>query len=186
MKHPLDISYEEHEHCKYLKEYLERFLDSEWNDDGKKITGKTPVNKLLEELDRHIITSFTDFTELDSDELYLDPETPEYPSAIALAALEQSMDVPEKWQPEYLEKWIDCLRLMWWPQYDNEDVCEYDEKTHILTLVTGGWSGNESILNALSKIFILSGCEPEYKRGGLQTYNFSIFYTKTMSERRGE
>ena len=173
-----NIEYCEHNYCKTLKANLEGFLSSTWNFDihDDIVTNKTTVEKLLEQLDKHIIKIYSDFTELTEADL-IEPENCLYPAPYALAALEKSMDTVEQCTPEYLEKWISNLSHMWWPDFDIGRDFDWDETTHTLTLTTGGWSGNEDILAALDKIQLLNMvCEPDYKKGGRQMYDFSRFY----------
>ena len=52
----------------------------------------------------------------------------------------------EFWKPENIDAFIDILRIVWWIP---ERHLIYDPAERTLTLFTGGWSGNEGIIEAL-------------------------------------
>lgn len=74
---------------------------------------------------------------------------------------------------------IDHLKEIWhW-----DDYISFDEKTGILELHTGGWSGNEILIQVLEKTFFWYFYWIENKRGG--HYKFLIpkrFYENNMNE----
>jgi hypothetical protein len=72
-----------------------------------------------------------------------DPIGPTYPTEEFLVCLRED----EKfWKPENIDAFIDILRIVWWIP---ERHLIYDPAERTLTLFTGGWSGNEGIIEAL-------------------------------------
>jgi hypothetical protein len=72
-----------------------------------------------------------------------DPIGPTHPTEEFLVCLRED---EEFWKPENIDAFIDILRIVWWIP---ERHLIYDPAERTLTLFTGGWSGNEGIIEAL-------------------------------------
>lgn len=68
---------------------------------------------------------------------------PTYPTEYFLVCLRED---EEFWKPENIDEFIDILRIVWWFP---ERHLIYNPAERSLTLFTGGWSGNEGIIEAL-------------------------------------
>ena len=102
-----------------------------------------------------------------------DPIGPTYPTEEFLVCLRED---EEFWKPENIDAFIDILRIVWWIP---ERHLIYDPVERTLTLFTGGWSGNEAIIEALQH----TGFWHLYrKRGRLHgDYSF-VFPAKEVEE----
>lgn len=88
---------------------------------------------------------------------------------------ESELDLIEKWDYNDVFNLLDYVRDRW--AYNDCFRAEWDKDnflkspTLILELVTCGWSGNESIINALLRNdFINHFCYAEWKRGGYHKF----------------
>lgn len=81
-----------------------------------------------------------------------------YPTEAALRKL-------ARWPAKDINGALDFARALWhWPAYARKRGRRY-------TFITGGWSGNESVIAALEKNTILFAlCWVMSKRGGLHVY----------------
>ena len=84
---------------------------------------------------------------------------------------EETLEKIKKW--EYSDGWLELMQFVgkaWhWPEYCTAtDALNYWDKPVLrYRLVTGGWSGNESIITALEGNFIFwNMCWQESHRGG--------------------
>jgi len=69
---------------------------------------------------------------------------------------EETLSTISEWGISHYVKWIDFIKSAWdWPDFISIRESQYKKvKGEVLTLSTGGWSGNESIIGAM-KINIL-------------------------------
>ena len=64
---------------------------------------------------------------------------------------EETLKVISKWKDTY-PRWIEYVTKAWmWPERIREEVTDdvFSEGAIVLKFSTGGWSGNESIINAM-------------------------------------
>ena len=89
---------------------------------------------------------------------------------------EEELEQIEKWPLNCHKDYIDLAEFvcnLW--HYDDWATLK-GKKVKTLRLATGGWSGNESILAALSKNFMFGQvCWQRSQRGGLEIYKIPHF-----------
>lgn len=75
----------------------------------------------------------------------------------------EALDIVRDWKDyNNVKGWFDFIKSIWWyPEWG------WTEEDNIYHISTGGWSGNESIIEAMQNNYILwSYTWEEHKRGG--------------------
>jgi hypothetical protein len=94
----------------------------------------------------------------------------EYPTEEQLKAIEE-------WDYTDLEGLFRFIQSIWWMGEDMAEISdvkkdEYGREYRMVKLVTGGWSGNEDILRALHKNYMVGMISWQSSfRGGLHIYH---------------
>ena len=89
----------------------------------------------------------------------------EYPS-------EEVLDTIEIWLPDDIDGWFDYIRQNWWMGNDL-----INDRGMEIEMSTGGWSGNEDIIEAMHRNAVMWNlCWVQSRRGG--HYIFQRYYLK--------
>lgn len=100
---------------------------------------------------------------------------------------EEDLKLIREWNMEDLEGWIDFVLSLWWMDYGvswtkrrvkPKGLPSPDFDYYKLTMSTGGWSGNESIIDAMSQNFMWHIIYWSHRRGGHYVFEVPVKYIK--------
>lgn len=93
---------------------------------------------------------------------------------------EAAVEIVEKWPWENQKGWFDFINSIWhlksWGWSEQEEPHEWKKETmvHRYHISTAGWSGNETIIDAMKRNFVLWQCSwVQSRRGGHYIFELS-------------
>lgn len=102
---------------------------------------------------------------------------------------DEELDRILKWPDDDPLGWFAFIKTCWWSadwgwtEFDGTD--DFERPIRVYQISTGGWSGNESILESMKKHFVLwSWSWQNHRRGG--HYTFEVFLEEPGARRSTE